>query len=416
MTILLDTLTDEQMEAVTAKGEVVTVSAGPGSGKSRTIAARIAWLIEEGVDPAEICCLTFTRAACSNIQSRVVSQVGPVANRVIIATFHEAALFLGPPLNGLRIATDAEVEAAIQSLYKGPMRRPGFRLPNKTEVYSGLHAWEAWGACNSRSAIFDTIFIVRKRLIDAGLFPLWDLIPRYFRHVGAKYYAHVLVDESQDVTPSEFGMAADLCCGYLYSVGDLRQAIMGWKMAKPESFGDPTHYLTKTFRFGDAIAQASNSLEVGPPIKGSPVVDSCVANGFELADIETYLEGDTAILTRTHSDAAAIETAYPGRVKHIQRDPLDPMCGEADRITEAASGGKIPVLTIHGAKGREWDRVIIIGPSTIKWGLASEEAEERRILYVAMTRARHELLLIHGDPEVQGWRVRANGLGVEHEG
>jgi len=50
-TALLDTLTDEQLAAATAEDPYVHVSAGPGSGKTRVLAARVAWLIERGVDP-----------------------------------------------------------------------------------------------------------------------------------------------------------------------------------------------------------------------------------------------------------------------------------------------------------------------------------------------------------------------------
>jgi hypothetical protein len=416
MTTLLDTLTAEQLAAVTATKDWIHVSAGPGTGKTRTIAARASWLLEQGVVPKEIIILTFTRSACENIRSRIAGQVGPVAHGVSIWTFHEAALKLGPSLGGLRIATDAEVDAAIRSLYKGPMRRPGFRLPNLTNLRSAITRWEAaGGAAGSGFELHDitAISLVRGRLHDAGLIPLWELIPRLLDKDHVLHFDHVLIDEGQDTTHSEYRMANRLSASAIYSVGDMRQAIMGWRGAWPELWGEPTHYLTHTFRFGCSIAKLSNSLEVGPPIQGSSDVISGVMAGPELADIEPYiqdLQEDTAILTRTHSDAAAIAAAYPEQVQHVQRDPLDPLSETADRISAATQVGKMPVLTVHSAKGREWDTVIVIGPSTIRWGFASEDPEERRVMYVALTRARRRLILITRDPELPGWRTRASGL------
>lgn len=421
--VLLSSLTAEQLAAVTAEGPVVHVSAGPGSGKTTVLAARIAWLIESGVDALEILALTFTRAACSTIRSRVIAQVGPVADQVSVRTFHEEALV---HFDATAVASAHEAKAAIDSLYKGGMRRPPRDIPGKKALDAAITQYEASGGGLVRGDEGNAVLLVLARLEDASLgngtlIPTWRLVPRLLHRGPTRKYRHVLVDEGQDVTPAECRMAATLLeagASSLYVVSDPRQAIMGWRGAAP-LWPKPTHALTRTFRFGEAIAEEANALKVGDPIVGSDdVADQVRTIGLEdlveaeLLDlgVERAYGYTCAILTRTHADADAIERLLPDHARHVQRDPLDSLSSPADRIAQATRGGHVPILTVHAAKGQEWDRVIVIGPSTIKWGLASEDEEEKRVLYVAQTRARRQLVLVGGIPEVDGWRVRADGL------
>lgn len=81
-------LNPQQLEAVTIPSGPVLVIAGAGSGKTRTIVYRVAWLVEQGVDPASILLLTFTRKAAEEMLSRAATLLDRKIDRVSGGTFH----------------------------------------------------------------------------------------------------------------------------------------------------------------------------------------------------------------------------------------------------------------------------------------------------------------------------------------
>src|SRR5438874_3025871 len=89
---LLTGLNPDQAEAVVHPGGPLLVVAGAGSGKTRVLTHRIAYLIEQGVSPFEILAITFTNKAADEMKQRVARLVGPVANKMWVSTFHSACV------------------------------------------------------------------------------------------------------------------------------------------------------------------------------------------------------------------------------------------------------------------------------------------------------------------------------------
>ena len=88
VTRILDPLNDAQREAVTAPQEPMLVVAGAGSGKTRVVTHRVAWLLKQGIAGREILALTFTNKAAEEMQNRVVALTGGRGQGVVLSTFH----------------------------------------------------------------------------------------------------------------------------------------------------------------------------------------------------------------------------------------------------------------------------------------------------------------------------------------
>ncbi|MDQ3757445.1 MAG: UvrD-helicase domain-containing protein, partial [Actinomycetota bacterium] len=90
---LLAGLNPVQREAVVHDSGPLLIVAGAGSGKTRVLTHRVAYLVREcGVSPFEILAITFTNKAADEMKARVAALVGPVAQRMWVSTFHSACV------------------------------------------------------------------------------------------------------------------------------------------------------------------------------------------------------------------------------------------------------------------------------------------------------------------------------------
>ena len=220
---LLVGLNPSQEEAVTHEGGPVLVIAGAGSGKTRVLTNRIAYLIERrGISPFEILAITFTNKAAGEMRSRVGRLVGPVAEKMWVSTFHSAcvrilrrdATRLGYP-SQFTIYDQADalrmVTYILRDLNIDPKKLPprSVHAAISSAKNRGLSVTEYGDAAQiiQERRIADVFAEYQTRLRKAGAMDFDDLLsvtvelmrtqPDVLEHYQHRF-RHVLVDEYQD--------------------------------------------------------------------------------------------------------------------------------------------------------------------------------------------------------------------------
>ena len=295
----------DQSRVVMHPGGPALVMAGAGSGKTRTIVARVVHLLQTGTQPGSILCLTFTKKAAREMKQRIEKEAGEIAKKITVSTFHALALDLirTYPAACNRTANfsvwDDEVQAhEIKSIVKGhpnadprdgtdkamewtsasdlsnlldTLRENGETIPGKRfyQLLGGLHeqAWEVAMAyqelketCNALD-FADLVWIVTLQLLGPDSPHRANLQARW---------SQVIVDEYQDTNHIQELFLARLVEHHqnLMVVGDEDQAIyafrgsdVGFIRTFPNRYaGCVTYLLGRNYRSTPNVVDAANAL------------------------------------------------------------------------------------------------------------------------------------------------------------
>lgn len=226
-------LNDRQQRAVEADAPVVAVIAGPGTGKTKTLVERIAYLIEvKGVSPSEITAVTFTRQAAREMEERLKARLHDVAGlkNLTVGTFHGIAMSLLPPMPLIgREQAKALAKDALEAM--GEKCSPVNALGMISACKNGL---------NPAHMINGLTEAYEARLKALHMRDLDDLLLHALEIdvSGQKRFHYLLVDEFQDINPiqrrltehwSEHGRS-------LFVIGDPDQSIYGFRGADAACF------------------------------------------------------------------------------------------------------------------------------------------------------------------------------------
>ena len=278
-------LDEQQRAAVEAKQGPVIVSAGPGSGKTRTLVQRVAHLIRRrDVLPGRIFAVTFTNKAADEMRQRLRAMDPPLAriDKAFVGTFHRLALHLmGNFGRGTELAiVDAHdalamVEAVVQE--QGASVRTG-------RAYENISRWKAEGLLPSHVPVAEaemarvySAYQERLRRFKARDYDdiLLDFLHLLEEDEGFSAYArgciqHLLVDEFQDVNAVQYRLTQKLAGdgSGLFVIGDPRQSIYGFRGADPLYFdvvsstfaASERIELTANYRARDYLIQAANAV------------------------------------------------------------------------------------------------------------------------------------------------------------
>jgi DNA helicase-2/ATP-dependent DNA helicase PcrA len=254
---LLQSLNPAQRDAVTTTEGPLLVLAGAGTGKTRVITARIAYLLSRGVAPSSVLAVTFTNKAAGEMRERIGHLVGDAAKELTVGTFHafcvqvlrDHAGALGLPKKfTICDASDqiAAVKAAMRelrvhettmhpsavlakvSLAKNRLETPSSYLANGTTNRDQLvgSVWQRYQEFlgRTRALDFDDLLLEAVRLLRDH---------PTVRDAYRKRYRHILVDEYQDTNHPQYELVRLLGEEHrnVCVVGDDDQSIYGWRGA-----------------------------------------------------------------------------------------------------------------------------------------------------------------------------------------
>ena len=422
-------LDPQQCRAVRAGTGVVQVIAPAGSGKTSVLVERVKELLHRGAAPERILCTTFNRDAKLEIAARLeragVTGVG-------VRSFHGLGLALlkheGRTRAGIgevddgtwkrfaELARDAEAGGVALDLTAARNAVSAFKLSAMIDPQTAL-AQASGGDARARTAarLYD---LYQRHLDEQGRLDFDDLVAGAVallqrdadvRRRWQARFDHVLVDEYQDIEPAQALLVGLLAAPQdsLFCVGDEDQCIYAWRRASVERVIEldqvypdlERHPLIRNYRCGRRITVASRRLirhnrrrfrkplRPGAPHRGRIRVHALVDRAAGARRVVELLRedfrGTTAVLART--------SALLGEVARA--------CAEAG----LDPAGICELATIHAAKGREWDRVVLHGVDRgqiphshagREGGLEAGVEAERRLFYVALTRARHRLEIV----------------------
>ncbi|MBM3721931.1 MAG: DNA helicase PcrA [Actinobacteria bacterium] len=370
---LLEGLNPEQESAVTHQGGPLLVVAGAGSGKTRVLTRRIAYLLAtRKVEPFEILAITFTNKAAGEMKERVAALVGKRAKAIWVSTFHSACVrILRQEGTRLGFSSSYSIYDQADSVRLVTLVMRDLNLDQKRYNPRAVAALisnaknELLGPADYRNAttnhfeeiVAEVYAIYQQRLTSANAMDFDDLIMKTvevlqkFPDARARYrtrFKHILVDEYQDTNHAQYILirelvgtdrdgipAAELCV-----VGDADQSIYGFRGATirnilqfEEDYPDATTILLEqNYRSTQNILSAANSVisknesrkekNLWSDSGSGPKLSGFVAENehheaefvrdelFKLSNEGTSKFGETAIFYRTNAQSRVFEEVF----------------------------------------------------------------------------------------------------------
>lgn len=276
-------LDPEQYEAVTAVEGPVLIIAGAGSGKTRVITYRIAYMLEKGIPQSAILALTFTNKAAREMEERVKSLTRKKLQSLTVSTFHAFGVkILRKEIHRLGWKENFSIydETDRAQLIKDCARETGFRMEGFdpaaagaafSEVKTRRRAWdgtdlyekvyeEYQASLKAHNAVdFDDLIVKPIEIFEA--FP--DALARY-----REQYRYIMIDEFQDTSKIQYRLMRLLADDNVCAVGDDDQSIYSWRGANYENLvqfeRDWPHRkevkLERNYRSTSTILDAANAV------------------------------------------------------------------------------------------------------------------------------------------------------------
>ena len=348
---ILEGLNSAQKAAVSCVDGPVLIVAGAGSGKTRVLTSRIAYILEKGCDPARILALTFTKKAASEMKERIALMVGErKARRLYMGTFHsvfirflrEFAESLGYPQTFTIYDTSdsvSAIKACIKELgldekvYKPKDVLSRISMAKNNLVTPGAYRRNAVAQQNDAAAkkprVVDIYELYANKCKQSGVMDFDDILlnmnillrdnPQALESIAGRF-DYIMVDEYQDTNFSQYLILKKLSQTHknICVVGDDSQSIYAFRGAKIENILNfkkdyPQHNifrLEQNYRSTKVIVDAANSLIAKNTARIPKECYSMGEAGEKIRLIQAYTEQEEALLiassivSRIHSVSA----------------------------------------------------------------------------------------------------------------
>lgn len=253
---LLQDLNVQQQQAVTAGLGPILVMAGPGSGKTRVLTRRIAYLIEAmGVRPYNILAVTFTNKAAREMESRVSNAIGGETRGMVLGTFHSIcarllrreAEYLPFQSNFVIFDQDDQLQLVKRALEDLNLDEKRYKasgvLGSISAAKNELILPDDFPTQNYRDEVVKKVYrryqelLLTNNAVDFDDLLLWmaSLLDQnqVVREKYARRFEHILVDEFQDTNLAQYKLVSNLASVHrnLFAVGDADQSIYRWRGA-----------------------------------------------------------------------------------------------------------------------------------------------------------------------------------------
>ncbi|CAB4904000.1 unannotated protein [freshwater metagenome] len=373
MSALIEGLNPQQIEAVKHEGSPLLVVAGAGSGKTRVLTRRIAYLLaQRNVAPYEVLAITFTNKAAGEMKERVAQLVGDRAKSMWVSTFHSAcvrilrkeAALLGysnsftiyDQSDSLRLITLVMRDMNLDAKRYAPRAVASLISQAKNELM-GPFDYLNQAKDQFQEIVAQVFAIYQKRLTAANSMDFDDLIAKTvevlqrFPETKAKYrsrFKHILVDEYQDTNHAQYVLIKELVgvanegfpVAELCVVGDADQSIYAFRGANIRNilqfeadYSDAkTILLEQNYRSTQNILNAANAViannngrkeknlwsenGTGSTIVGYVAESEHDEADFVISQIRALRDsgksnpGDTAIFYRTNAQSRVFEEVF----------------------------------------------------------------------------------------------------------
>ena len=348
---ILEGLNSEQKAAVSCVDGPVLIVAGAGSGKTRVLTSRIAYILEKGCDPSRVLALTFTKKAASEMKERIALMVGErKARKLYMGTFHsvfirflrEFSESLGYPQSFTIYDTGDSVSAIKaclkeldldEKIYKPKDVLSRISMAKNNLVTPGAYRRNATALQNDASAkkprIVDIYDLYAHKCKQSGVMDFDDILlnmnillrdnPEACMAISERF-DYIMVDEYQDTNFSQYLILKKLSQRHqnICVVGDDSQSIYAFRGAKIENILNfkkdyPKHNifrLEQNYRSTQVIVDAANSLIAK---NSARIPKECYSKGDvgeKIRLIQAYTEQEEAtlvassIVSRIHSVSA----------------------------------------------------------------------------------------------------------------